>query len=168
MIRLEFKYDAVASALEEAGKRLEDMTPLYQDIVQYMIDVTKQRFIDGVGPDGRAWAPKSPVTLALYEARGDGNRPKPLIGPSGRLSSEINGQATDKSAEIGSALEYSAVMQDGAAQGAFGRTSRGGPIPYGTIPARVWLGLSDVDEEEIVGIADDYLLDLFEQRGSNG
>lgn len=168
MIRLEFKYDAVASALEEAGKRLEDMTPLYQDIVGYMIDATKQRFIDGVGPDGRAWAPKSPVTLALYAARGDGNRPKPLIGPSGRLSDEVNGQATDKSAEIGSALEYSAVMQDGAAQGAFGRTSRGGPIPYGTIPARVWLGLSDVDEEEIVGIADDYLLDLFEQRGSNG
>ncbi|MDZ7894994.1 MAG: phage virion morphogenesis protein [Sphingobium sp.] len=168
MIRLEFKYDAVASALEEAGKRLEDMTPLYQGILDYMVDQTKQRFIDGVGPDGRAWAPKSPVTLALYAARGDGNRPKPLIGPSGRLSSEINGQANASNAELGSSLEYSAVMQDGAAQGAFGRTSRGGPIPYGNIPARVWLGLSDVDEEEMVGIADDYLLELFEGRGFNG
>ncbi|MDT7533739.1 phage virion morphogenesis protein [Sphingobium sp. SA2] len=168
MIKVDFKYEAVAQALGEVSRRLDDMTPLHESIGEYVVEVTKQRFKQGIAPDGTAWAPKSPVTLAAYKARGDGDRPDPLIGPSRRLSSEIARFATADSVEIGSSLEYSAAMQDGARQGAFGRTARGGPIPWGDIPARPWLGLSEEDEVNIIDIVDDYLEQAFIERGFNG
>lgn len=168
MIRIDFKYQVVADALKEASRRLDDMTPLHEDIADHVAEATKQRFKQGVDPDGVAWKPKSPVTLALYKARGDGLRPDPLIGPSKRLSTEIARFANAQGAEIGSSLEYSAVMQDGVKKGAFGRDSRNHPLPWGDIPARVWLGLSEADEAAIVDIADNYLEQAFDQRGFNG
>lgn len=167
MIRIEFKYQGVFDALEQASRRLEDMTPIYQEVGEYMIEATKERFRKGIDPDGKAWAPKSPVTLASYLARGDGARPQPLIGPTRRLSNEILKFVSRDSVEVGSALEYSAVQQDGAKKGAFGRDSRNHPIPWGDIPSRVWLGLSDDDERNIVDIADEHLEAAFDDRGFN-
>lgn len=168
MIKVEFKYEAVAQGLGEVARRIDDMTPLHESIGEYVIEVTKQRFKQGIAPDGTAWTPKSPVTLAAYKARGDGDRPDPLIGPSRRLSSEIARFATAESVEIGSSLEYSAVMQDGARKGAFGRTARNSPIPWGDIPARPWLGLSDEDEVHILDLADEHLEQAFIESGFNG
>ena len=51
----------------------------------------------------------------------------------------------------GSPMVYAAAMQFGAAQGAFGRTRRNGPIPWGNIPARPFLGISADDETNILG-----------------
>jgi phage gpG-like protein len=167
MIHIEFKYEGVAEALAEASARLADMTPIHEDIGEYLIEAHRERFRLGVDPDGNAWAPKSPVTLANYLARGDGNRPKPLIGPTRRLSTEIAKLVSRDSVEVGSALEYSAVMQHGAKKGAFGRDSRNHPIPWGDIPARVWLGLSEENEQRIIGIADEHLAEAFDERGSN-
>lgn len=161
MIAVEFKYEAVAKALHDAAAQMDDMTAVYTDIAEHMVRVTKERFVKGIDPDGNAWKPKSAVTLAAYEARGDGKRPDPLIGPSKRLSSEILEFVSPDSVEIGSNLEYSAVMQKGAKKGAFGRDSRNHPIPWGDIPARVWLGLSEEDERNILDIVDEHLEDLF-------
>jgi len=168
MIRIDFKYQVVAEALSAVSHRLDDMTPLHEDIGEYVIESTKERFRRGVDPDGVAWKPKSPVTLALYQERGDGLRPDPLIGPTKRLSSEIARFADASGVETGSSLEYSAVMQGGAKKGAFGRDSRNHPLPWGDIPARVWLGLSEADEAVIIDIADEYLEQAFDQRGFNG
>ncbi|NML88355.1 phage virion morphogenesis protein [Sphingobium sp. TB-6] len=167
MIKVEFKYTAVGDALRETAARLDDMTPLHQGIGEYVVNATKERFKKGVAPDGSAWAPKSPVTLANYLAKGDGARPDPLIGPTRRLSNEIASLASPSGVEVGSSLEYSAVMQGGARKGAFGKDGRGRPIPWGNIPARVWLGLSDADEAAIIDIADEYLEAEFDQRGFN-
>ena len=157
MFKIEFNAAPIFDYLAQASKVLDDMTPVYQDIGEYMVGSTKERFQQGVAPDGSAWAPKKPSTIARYLAAGDGNRPKPLIGPSQRLSNEITPLATRDSVEIGSSLEYSGVMQNGAAKGAFGTNSRGGPIPWGNIPARVWLGISDTDERNIIEIVDEHL-----------
>lgn len=157
MIRLDFNYDAIFRRLESLGDRLDDLTPAYQEIGEYVVDVTKQRFLEGRAPDGSAWAPKKPSTIARYLARGDGNRPDPLIGPSGRLGREVAALPSRDSVEIGSALEYSAVMQNGAAKGAFGNDAQGRPLPWGDIPARVWLGLSDEDERNIIDIVEEHL-----------
>ena len=54
-------------------------------------------------------------------------------------------------------------MQEGAAKGAFGSDSRGNPLPWGNIPARRWLDLSDEEELEIVAIAEEHLEGLLEQ-----
>lgn len=160
MIRIEFNAAPIFKRLEQAQAKLADLTPVYEEISEYMVEATRARFQLGVDPTGAKWQPKKPATIARYEARGDGNKPDPLIGPSGRLSKEVIGQANQSGAEIGSVLEYSSVMQHGAAQGAFGRSPRGGPIPWGTIPARVWLGLSDADERNILDIVDEHLAEI--------
>lgn len=157
MIKITFNASAAIARLDQARAVLTDMTPVNRDIGEYMIKATRDRFPAGTAPDGTRWRQKSPTTLANYLRRGDGPRPNPLIGPSGRLGREIALLVTRDAAEIGSALEYSAVMQEGAAKGAFGRTRRGGPIPWGDIPARVWLGISAKDESTIIEIVDEHL-----------
>lgn len=168
MIRIDFKYQALSQALGIVSSRLGDMTPIHEDIGEYVIRVTKERFKQGIDPDGNPWTPKKQATIDRYKARGDGDRPDPLIGPSRRLSTEIFKFATADGVEIGSALEYSAVMLGGARKGAFGRDSRNHPIPWGDIPARVWLGLSEADEAAIIDIADEHLEDAFKERGFTG
>ncbi len=157
MIRIEFNAAPIFRRLAQAQAALSDMLPVHQDIGEYMVEATRARFRLGTAPDGSRWAPKKPATIARYEARGDGHRPHPLIGPSERLSREVVTSAGRNRSETGSALEYSGVMQNGAAAGAFGRSARGGPIPWGTIPARVWLGLSENDERSILSIVDEHL-----------
>lgn len=159
MIKIEFAAASVFASLDRLGHVLDDLTPIHEEIGEYMIRATKQRFVEGVAPDGTPWAPKKPATIARYQERGDGHRPKPLIGPSGRLSREIATLADRDKVEIGSSLEYSGVMQGGAGKGAFGTDRGGRPIPWGAIPARVWLGLSEADERAIVDIADEALSD---------
>lgn len=168
MFKIEFKYQAVGEALGIVAGRVSDMTPLHQSIGDYMVRVTKERFKQGIDPDGNAWTPKKQATIDRYKERGDGDRPDPLIGPSKRLSSEIAQFANAAGVEIGSSLEYSGVMQHGAKQGAFGRDSRNHPLPWGDIPARVWLGLSDEDEAHIIDIADEHLEHAFNLTGFNG
>lgn len=157
MMRIEFNVRPILDQLDRARAMLDDMTPVNADITQYMVKATRHRFITSTAPDGTRWRNKQPATLAAYLARGDGNRPKPLIGPSGRLGKEIAGLATRDASEIGSSLEQSGVMQGGAKKGAFGKTKTGRPVPWGDIPARVWLGISAEDERNILDIVDEHL-----------
>lgn len=157
MMKIEFNAGPIFRRLEQAQALLSDLTPVHEEITEYMVEATKARFRLGVDPEGKKWVAKKPATIARYKAKGDGNRPDPLIGPSKRLSSEILGMSTKASSEIGSALEYSGVMQNGAAEGAFGASASGRPIPWGDIPARVWLGISQTDERNVLDIVDEHL-----------
>lgn len=132
--------------------RLADLSPVLADIGEQQVAATRTRFLAGRSPDGSVWAPKSPATLIAQAARGDRPDPRPLFGPSRRLSSEVHYRLGPDRVEIGSSLVYAAVQQFGAAQGAFGRTRRGAPIPWGDIPARPFLGLSEDDRGAIAGI----------------
>jgi len=154
VFRISFNASAVFEQLDRARGLLDDLTPIHEDVSEYMVKATRDRFRSSTAPDGTRWRQKAPTTLAAYLARGDGNRRKPLIGPSGRLGKEIAKLATRDGAEIGSALEYSGVMQEGARKGAFGKTRGGRPVPWGDIPARVWLGISSEDERNILDIVD--------------
>lgn len=157
MFTTDFKASAATQAIRRAAAHLKDMTPLFQDVREYMIAATRGRFARSQAPDGSIWAKKSPATLERYKKLGYGGLDKQLIGPGKRLSREIVGEATPQGAVIGSALIYSRVMQDGAEKGAFGADRRGRPIPWGRIPARVWLGISPADELAIIDIADEYM-----------
>lgn len=160
MLRTEFKAEGAEAAIRAAIEVLEDMTPVYRDIVEYMVQATRQRFVEGKDPDGNNWAPKKQSTLDRYARLGYGNLNRVLIGPGRALSRQIVGQATASGAVIGSALIYSRVMQDGARKGEFGRDRRGRALPWGDIPARVWLGISSKkDEPEIIGIVEDHIAD---------
>lgn len=157
MFRVQFNAGASRDALRKAIAKLEDMTPLYTDIGEYMIEATRQRFQKGQSPDGAAWAPKRPATLERYRRLGYGTLNRPLIGPGRALSRQIQRIVSRSGVEIGSSLIYAGVMQYGANKGAFGSDRRGRPIPWGRIPARTWLGLSAENDREIVLMTEEHI-----------
>lgn len=165
MFTTDFKATAATEAIRRATAELKDMTPLFRDVREYMIEATRERFRRSQAPDGSTWAPKRPATLERYKQLGYGALNKQLIGPGKRLSREIVGEANRDGAVIGSALIYSRVMQEGAEKGAFGADRRGRPIPWGRIPARVWLGISTHDETQIIDIADEHVASALGENG---
>ena len=143
--------------------QLDDMTPVYTDISEYLLDQRRQRFASGTDPDGKPWAPKTQGTLDRYKRLGYGTLNRPLIGPSKALSRQIQRIVSKDGVVIGSSLVYARTMQEGAAKGSFGSDVRGNPLPWANIPARRWLDLSDEEELEIVAIVDEHLEELIEQ-----
>lgn len=150
--------------VEQAGLRLR---PLMVAIGEALTESTKQRFSRGEGPDGVRWLPNSPVTIVRYlegfsssfsrktgKITAGGQRrlagKRPLAGESGALATTINYAADDDGVSIGSPMIYAAVQQFGAAARSFG-----GKSPWGTIPARPFLGLSADDERSILELATD-------------
>lgn len=168
MITQEINIDEITPLLDRLQASLSNMQPVMQDLGELMIKQTKDRFVAGTAPGGTPWAPKSPATMRAYKRRGDRQDPRPLFGPSGRLSSEIFYQAGPSSVEWGSNLIYSGVMQFGAAKGAFGTYQGQGfggttptiSIPWGNIPARPFIGLSDDDRAGITDVLEEWLLSV--------
>ena len=136
--------------LADAGR---DLTPLMADIGEYLVRTTKDRFRDQEAPDGTPWAPLSESTRRRKKINKDR-----ILTREGYLGGTIAFRASPDEVLVGSNLIYAGTHQFGAEKGAFGSTSRGSPIPWGDIPARPFLGLSDADADEIREIVADYLL----------
>lgn len=155
--------------LAAAGKNLK---PLMQSIGESLQDSTRERFATGTAPDGQRWAPNTQTTIEQFLTKQSGNfgkdgkiskrgaaraiNKKPLIGISKSLSQTINYDATANSVSIGSPMIYASVQQFGAAKGAFA----GGKTPWGTIPARPFLGFSDQDQILIERLTITYISQL--------
>lgn len=156
-MRAELDIDELTPRLRALAQRCDDLSPAMQDIGEAMIQITQAHFKSGTSPDGVPWAPKSANTIARYLSRGDRADSRPLHGPSGALRGTIAAQPTRTSVAWGSNMIYAAVMQLGAAKGAFGRTSRGASIPWGTIPARPFLGIGPKERSAISEILIEHL-----------
>lgn len=165
MITIEINDQGVLEALRRLQARVGNLKPVLRGIGEVLIKSTKRRFATGTAPDGTPWAPNSPVTydrLATWHLTKKGKLSKagaarlagkkPLIGETRRLSSQINAVLQGDALLVGSPMEYAATQQFGAEQGEFGTTRRGGPIPWGDIPARPFLGLSEADKRHILEI----------------
>lgn len=165
MIRSEIDLSFAEAALAALDRALTDMTPVMEDLGELLTTSTKDRFPTGTAPDGSKWAPKSQTTLDRYGAR-KSNRVdvRPLFGPTGLLSQQIYHEAGPTGVSWGSNLIYAAVMQFGAAQGAFGSMSNGSPIPWGNIPARPFIGVSAEDAANITATLEDWLQDAADQQ----
>lgn len=159
-ITIELDTREVTDAISALVARMRDPRPLMQDIGEVMVQSTKNRFGAGIGPDGAAWEPNTALTLSRKKGT------KPLIGESHRLGNEITYALDGDGAgvSIGSNLIYAATQQFGADQGAFGRSKRGGPIPWGNIPARPFLGLADDDATAVLDIVQEHLESLITGR----
>ena len=151
-ITVEIDDAQVRRALSRLAAAVADMTPAMDDVGHHLVNTTRQRFFDEQAPDGTPWAPLSPVT----QRRQKRNAGK-ILTEEGTLRGGIAHQPGPDGVDVGASIIYAGVHQFGARKGAFGATSKGGPIPWGDIPARPFLGLSDDDEEEIAEIIADYL-----------
>lgn len=139
MIEVEYNDAQVAAALAELFETISSPIEAMQDIGEFMVNSTKERFKLGTSPEGTAWAPNSPVTLARKKET------RPLFGESLSLSSQIFAAADASGVEWGSARVQAAMMQ-------FGGTKEAFPHLWGDIPARPFLGVSDSDRTAILDI----------------
>lgn len=147
-----------------------DPRPQLSLIGANLVASTRLRFRDSKAPSGVSWAPLSPVTLArrrggasstskrgrelaaVRAAKGLGpGGAKPLLD-TGRLSNSISYRVGDMYVEVGTNVVQARMQQEGARQGAFGRTRRGAPIPWGNVPPRPFLGLSDADRAMVIQV----------------
>ena len=157
--------DASRWLLNVLGKLSDDgLRGMLSEIGEDLAESTKQRFVTSTAPDGSRWAANSQLTYLGLIARTDkalrkdgrvnskmatklANK-RPLVD-TGTLSDSITYQVSGSTLEVGTNTVYAATHQYGAKQGAYGRTRRGAPIPWGDIPARPFLGLSKDDERAI-------------------
>lgn len=165
MMGVQFNAGVTHGAIRRAMATVSDMSPIFADIGEYMVEATRSRFRTGTAPDGTKWPAKSATTTERYKRMGYGSLTQPLIGPGRALSRQIQRIVAPDHVVIGSSLIYSGVMQDGAAKGAFGSDSKGNPIPWGRIPARTWLGISATDTASIVDIVDEHLGRALDAKG---
>lgn len=169
MIEIELHDRPVLEALNALMLRVKDPEPALRAMGEKLVDSTKQRFKEGHDPNGQAWAPNTPLTLALYlgeyksSFKKDGSlsqkgqqrlgAKKPLTGKTRALQTTINYQIVGGTLMVGSPEPYAAMHQFG------GTTSPQSMIPSKTIPARPFLGLSDDDRKDILSIIRGYLSD---------
>ena len=150
-----------ALGIEEAESRLrrlvlagQDMTPAMNSIGEYLVRTTRDRFDDEEGPDGTPWKPLSENTKARKRRNAD-----KILTLDGYLRGNLVYRSTPHSVDVGSPFIYAGTHQFGAERGSFGSTSKGTPIPWGDIPARPFLGLSDADGDELTDILRDHIIE---------
>jgi phage virion morphogenesis protein len=125
---------AVMRALQRMQSRAGNLRPVLKSIGQVLVTETDLAFREERDPWGHAWAALSPVT----KKRRRGTTAH-ILSDTGRLRGSINARVQDDSVAVGTNVVYAGTQQFGAAQGAFGKTKRGAPIPWGNIPVRPFL-----------------------------
>ncbi|GFM37681.1 phage virion morphogenesis protein [Desulfovibrio psychrotolerans] len=143
--------DAIEARLGRLLAAGNDLRSAMDEIGSQVLQRTQRRFEEQQGPDGTDWPELSPVTV---RKRGDTG---PILRITGHLYGSLEYKAQPDAVEIGSNWPYARIHQLGAAQGSSGRTRRNGPIPWGDIPARPYLGLSDDDAADVQDIIFHYL-----------
>ena len=171
--------------LQALQTRLGDLTPVFRDMGEHLLNSTRARFQSQTAPNGAAWAPLSPA----YQARKRKNKGK-ILTLDGRLRGLLNYQASQDTLRIGTPLIYGATHQFGADKGSFGtvtahisahirklksRDVRAGRrlvargvtfvkahsrqmiVPWNDIPARPFLGLSTDDQQEALDTLNEWL-----------
>ena len=121
----------------------QDMSPVMASIGELLINSTRARFDAEISPDGKAWAPLATSTLRRKTRNTD-----KVLTERGYLRASIAYRAATDYVDVGSPIVYASTHQFGAAKGTFGTSSRG-PIPWGDIPARPFLGFSPGDLADI-------------------
>ncbi len=150
MYTLEIDDKELTAQLDKLATLLADLSPVMQAIGEALIASTRDRLEEGISPDGTPFAPRSEATLKRYERSHESYFPTPL-SRSGHMASEtMHTMFGPDFLYVGSSAIQSAVMQFGAERGAFGTMKNGSPIPWGNIPARPFIGLSEGDKEMIL------------------
>ncbi|MXW30300.1 MAG: phage virion morphogenesis protein [Chloroflexi bacterium] len=132
----------------------QDMGPVMRDVGESLVNSTRERFSSQTAPDGSPWAPLSEAT----KQRKKRNRDK-VLTEHGDLRRDISYRVGTDFVEVGSSRVYAGTHQFGAEKGAYGEGANGTPTPWGDIPARPFLGVSDDDGRAIEEIVIDHLAD---------
>lgn len=133
MSTIQINNQELVKKLEKVAHGLSHPKDLTSAIAGSLLAVTEDNF----DAEGRpAWAGLSPVT----EAR---RKPRKILSQSGQLRNSIQPDSTETEASLSTSDPKAATHQFGAKQGQYGKSSRGGPLPWGNIPARPFLPMDE-------------------------
>jgi phage virion morphogenesis protein len=139
------------AALGEIADRATDLTPALNDLGEYLVRKTRQRFDTSTAPDGTRWAPLAERTKKAKQRRATTGRPYrtranpgDILKDTFTLRDSITYQvANPQSLAIGTNIEYGIYHQS--------------TQPRTKIPYRPFLGLDAADREEAIDIIRDHL-----------
>ena len=168
MLQVNFnEIDQLSNLLQQLSNAGVNLTPAANAIGERLTETTKRRFATSKAPDGNPWKRNTITTLVRHTLRyrssttqagrlsqAGTNRitgKKPLVGESRTLSTTINYRTRNNTVTLGSPTKYAAVQQFGAERGSLGQSAHG-PTPWGDIPARPFLGVSQQDETDMIQI----------------
>jgi phage virion morphogenesis protein len=168
--RIEIDATEVKRRLRALIQANADLTPLMRNISEFLRDRVEENFAQQGRP---RWEPLRPSTI---KKRGNAG---PILQVTGQLAASVTPFYDATTAGVGTNKEYARVQQDGAKKGAFGQysqllssaSSKGGRsqkdtfkrspvvnIPWGDIPARPFLLLTEQDkgEDGLIGLVINY------------
>ena len=139
-------FEATQSKLESIARM--DLGELLPRIGEYVQRTTQERFRTQTDPEGKPWQALAASTLAKKTK----NRDK-ILTEHGWLRSRINWRVLPdgRSVAIGTPMIYGATHQFRAPKAPRGRG------PWGAIPARRYLGLSDADKKHLIALVNRFI-----------
>ena len=133
MSTIQINSDELKRRLEKVAQSLLHPHELTSAIAGSFLTIVEDNF-DAQGRP--AWAGLSPVT----EAR---RKPGKILSQSGQLRNSIQPHSSDDEAGVSTSDPKAATHQFGAKQGQYGKSSRGGPLPWGNITARSFMPMDE-------------------------
>ncbi|EHU2143655.1 phage virion morphogenesis protein [Acinetobacter baumannii] len=125
--------NAMVQKLQTVAEKLARPEELGHSIANSFLTIVEDNF----DFEGRpSWAGLSPLTLAR-------RKPGKILYQSGQLRRSIVTQVKPDSVTIGSNDPKAPTHHYGVKQGGYGKSRRGGPIPWGDIPARPILPMDE-------------------------
>ncbi len=131
-----FKMDLgpMVAAFGLAVGEIADTQRLAEEIGEVLVSGTQDRFEAGKAPDGSDWAATK--------------RGGQILVDTGALKSSIGYEASPQMVAVGTSDVKAGTHQFGAPKGSYGTSKRGGPLPWGDIPKREFIGISEADGKE--------------------
>lgn len=151
MIEIDVNDEDARRLLNELRDRMGDISTVMDAVGQVIQSGTQQRFVDQKDPEGRPWAPLSPVTLARRRGGGMGAQ---ILRDTGRLMNSISYRTAGNTVTVFSNVIYAGTHQFGAKKGAYRARP---PIPWGDVPQRRFLGASAEDNAAVIEVLQGYL-----------
>ena len=149
--------------IDATFKRADNLRPVMRKIAGDMLNSIDEAFNEQ----------RDPVTNESWDDLQDSTKANRRQGPNrtfngvfqilrdtGRLANSMSSDYGNDYAQAGTNVVYAPTHQFGARKGAYGTNSRGGPIPWGDVPARPFLGFSD----ELVDSIEDDLFNYLSGR----
>lgn len=160
---LEFESDSkdIQKVTIQLEEKLNDLTPAYQDIGEYLQIVHEQRFVDQVAPDGTPWAPLSP----RYQQMKPKNKNR-ILFLDGRLAKSFRYQISGNELNFGTNVPYAAHHHFGTKPYTITPKSKKAlafgdvvvkKVNHPGLPARPLIGLNDADNDEILQLLTEHL-----------
>ena len=165
MYTIEVNVKDIRDTIDRLIAQEKDHTPILRGLGGVLHAAIARGFENEEDPaTGEKWAALSPVTLLRRANAGHTGK---ILQVQGDLAGSFTRAVNAHSVVVGTGKKYATTMHFGAKQGEFGKTKRGGPIPWGDIPARPILPVDEQgrinaeDEAEILGVIEKAVKGIF-------